>query len=1250
MKTLPLTLHPSALRCRLSIIATSLSFLLLASSFEIVLAHSPQPVIYRITPGNVTAGGQGFRLTVNGSGFFAGSVVRWNGRNLPTVFSSETRQLIAAISDSDIRTPGIAYITAINPDGLLSAPATLTITKPAASKGVSKSGPAPEFFIVPTSLPTLSSVGPAIVAQGARQVRLTLVGSNFKPGAKVVISPPLPEPSASAANQMATDISVDGVTRISDTVIVVVISVSDTAPIGVRAVDVVNPDKLNTAITHTSQPLFVASGRSLGAPLDVQTIVITYPRDGTVVSRGDHLFGEALLAGVGSGTITGEWIWDGYVSEQFTERMTGGERVVLKTSRSLPTSFLGMHNLELRITSPNLLRSRTVQVLVSPGTWKLMRLVAPHSSAGFAPDAPPLLRWAIIPGAAGYQVGFSTKPSFDAVDEWHDVDDTQWRVPERIWNRLPEGELYWTVRVIETSGQTREPALMRRIWRVPSGALNPTSGAPLRSSAGTVLPQWQPLKGQVVYRATVSRDFDGKDIVRRFVVSQPRADLRGIEGLLQPGQTYYWWVEAYSFVGRPVIAGPRQTFVAQAAPHPEEPFRAVKYEATSLSVPSLQGLDDRIASRAPGPNQKVSDARATITIEFKMAMTPSEISLLVDDTDVTDMIQAAESRIIFKPVIPLKDGEHQIKLSSRDQSDEWKFVVHEKAEVEANANTPTTQTEAEQAPASATGGGAEKASADTGPVLNIEAGSTTQWGSGSEGDTNALHLASQMTSQHGPWRAEINGSGLLNSMLGPEPRHSLGRFNDYNFRVGYEQKQLKGNLLFGLISPTLYVGSEFVTTVSAREGVELALHTPSGAFSFYSNIDDMSQGGGAGAAFHQQIRGASYEAPLPKDHIVFRLMSLNTRDVGTPAKIPLDATENPVSTPDSLAAATAGDAYGGLLTVNLGAKWLWASEYALTYNNPDTLLAGSRRLFGRAWRTGVNGALGKTTMSAAYRDVSAGYATPFASLSQMGTSGRRGTDMSLSSPTAIGTIAVTYQYLQSDVHNPNKPPNSLQNLTWNWSKNITTTTAIAVGGNGTRTSTGELPQAVAALTPDQQLALKTDQHGVGINASVTQRAGKITLTVRGERDWFQSRMVDKQNKITSSAKLDADWQASPFFKITSNLNVTWVAGEPSSVGKARITSIDIQPTLIWQRTMLSLAPHVAVAQNKTDLRGHLLTQDMLTELYSGQLTWKMPGTLIISTLFFDGGWMRTHNGLLGATATAPRLQMSWSLVWKNRRE
>jgi len=56
---------------------------------------------------------------------------------------------------------------------------------------------------------------------------------------------------------------------------------------------------------------------------------------------------------------------------------------------------------------------------------------------------------------------------------------------------------------------------------------------------------------------------------------------------------------------------------------------------------------------------------------------------------------------------------------------------------------------------------------------------------------------------------------------------------------------------------------------------------------------------------------------------------------------------------------------------------------------------------------------------------------------------------------------------------------------------------------------------------------------------------------------------------------------------------------------------------------------------------------MLTELYSGQLSWAMPGTLKFSTLSFDGGWMRKHNGLLGATSTVPQLQMSWSLVWKN---
>jgi hypothetical protein len=59
-------------------------------------------------------GGPAFTLTVNGSGFTAGSSVRWNGADRPTTFTSATR-LRASIPASDLSAVGTAQVTVFDP-------------------------------------------------------------------------------------------------------------------------------------------------------------------------------------------------------------------------------------------------------------------------------------------------------------------------------------------------------------------------------------------------------------------------------------------------------------------------------------------------------------------------------------------------------------------------------------------------------------------------------------------------------------------------------------------------------------------------------------------------------------------------------------------------------------------------------------------------------------------------------------------------------------------------------------------------------------------------------------------------------------------------------------------------------------------------------------------------------------------------------------------------------------------------------
>src|SRR5664280_1575221 len=129
------------------------------------------PAITGISPTTVSAGGPNFTLTVTGSGFLTNSVVQIKGSNRPAVYKS-TLQLTATIFASDIVTPGTLQVAVFNPfgtgGGLTSNSVPLTVSS--------------------LSSPVRISASPEFTAQAADRVSMTLVGTNFRPGATVVIS------------------------------------------------------------------------------------------------------------------------------------------------------------------------------------------------------------------------------------------------------------------------------------------------------------------------------------------------------------------------------------------------------------------------------------------------------------------------------------------------------------------------------------------------------------------------------------------------------------------------------------------------------------------------------------------------------------------------------------------------------------------------------------------------------------------------------------------------------------------------------------------------------------------------------------------------------------------------------------------------------------------------------------------------------------------------------------------------------
>jgi hypothetical protein len=85
------------------------------------------PVISALEPSSAAVGAGPFTLTVRGSSFAPGSVVRWDGSDRPTTFVSPT-QLTAAIPAGDLAGSGAVPVTVFNPasGGVTSAAASFS--------------------------------------------------------------------------------------------------------------------------------------------------------------------------------------------------------------------------------------------------------------------------------------------------------------------------------------------------------------------------------------------------------------------------------------------------------------------------------------------------------------------------------------------------------------------------------------------------------------------------------------------------------------------------------------------------------------------------------------------------------------------------------------------------------------------------------------------------------------------------------------------------------------------------------------------------------------------------------------------------------------------------------------------------------------------------------------------------------------------------------------------------------------------
>ncbi|MEO8369287.1 MAG: IPT/TIG domain-containing protein, partial [Candidatus Solibacter sp.] len=124
----------------------------------------PRPAILSLTPSNAPAGSEGLEVVVTGANFSINCVARWNGTAVTTTFI-DTNHLKLAPTPDLLSTAGPIPITVTNPSGLVTTAAT---------------------FGLFAAIPSVATLSPTSVAEGAAAFTLTVNGALFTPASVVL--------------------------------------------------------------------------------------------------------------------------------------------------------------------------------------------------------------------------------------------------------------------------------------------------------------------------------------------------------------------------------------------------------------------------------------------------------------------------------------------------------------------------------------------------------------------------------------------------------------------------------------------------------------------------------------------------------------------------------------------------------------------------------------------------------------------------------------------------------------------------------------------------------------------------------------------------------------------------------------------------------------------------------------------------------------------------------------------------------
>lgn len=683
------------------------------------------------------------------------------------------------------------------------------------------------------ALPEIEALDPPALIQGARSQIVRAYGRNFVAGASAVVE--------------GVGIAVERLTIVNSTTADLTLSVTRDLTPGPYRIDIRNPDG---GASEGGPALLVYSPDSLGAPLSVIAAAIVYPAEGAIVPTDRPTQPRAVIATAGTGVITGTWRVSGVPFDRFSVDVAGGEPAEIVANAPIPHLSWGANELELTIDFPRVERVASIRIIGAPTSATALKLSAPADRA-IVEERRPLFRWSLVPGADGYEIEIvrvaeNGEPSAESL--LVRVADAEWRPTDARRDEIGDGVFQWRVRAIFPGGVRGQATAWRTMVLTPRKV--------------TLLP----------------RDTDGRlvafeggrpGLLYRFDIF--KSDQR-ILAAMSFHPSYDVPADVVGSVDVTVTALTPSGIVVGSATHAGKHLPA--------ALPAASPPETSLQEVFPAHGSLVADARPRIGARVDR-VTRKTLVLLVDGVDVAPLARIGRRGVEYRPVVPLTDGIHEVKLSHGRTAATWTFTTRA-----TNALPAPRRVEYVFTPAA-----------------------TIDWDDGRDA------VVRVQTSTQGDLRdarGEAKYTGDVSWRATADPATFAQESRNWLVKGVSPQRTLRVGATVGLTTPAFTAGGEYLGTGLARQSVAARVSSRFGSVSYYQPTDDAMPGAVSIRDRAPLIRTFALETPEGKDSFL-RLIAvevgelraigiLGSRRIGPRLKIDVEAArgENTLSSGEAL--------------------------------------------------------------------------------------------------------------------------------------------------------------------------------------------------------------------------------------------------------------------------------------------------------------------------------------------------------------